>query len=83
MYEQFGISEKIEKLSIKSEKEVENVFKQIDEICAYNTLKVLKAFQDNHISEIHFGSTTGYGYLRNTCTNSGTICIFKTRRYTS
>lgn len=62
MYEQFGISEKVEKLSIKSEKEVANVFKQIDEICEYNTLKVLKAFQDNHISEIHFGSTTGYGY---------------------
>lgn len=62
MYEQFGISEKVEKLSIKSEKEVANLFKQIDEICEYNTLKVLKAFQDNHISEIHFGSTTGYGY---------------------
>ena len=27
-----------------------------------NSLKVLKAFQDNNLSEIHFGTTTGYGY---------------------
>lgn len=25
-------------------------------------MKVLKAFQDNNISDMHFGSTTGYGY---------------------
>ena len=62
MYKQFGISEKIQNLCTKSEEDVEKVFKGIEEICQYNTLKVLKAFQDNHISEIHFGSTTGYGY---------------------
>ena len=33
MYEQFGISEKIEKLCTKSEQDVENVFKQIDNTC--------------------------------------------------
>lgn len=62
MYKEFGISEKIINLSTKAEKDVENVFKEIDKICEYNTLKVLKAFQDNHISDMHFGSTTGYGY---------------------
>ncbi len=62
MYEQFGISEKIENLCTKSEQDVENVFKQIDNVCEYNSLKVLKAFQNNNISDIHFNSTTGYGY---------------------
>ena len=37
-------------------------FKQIDEICEYNTAKVLKALQENRISDMHFGTTTGYGY---------------------
>ena len=62
MYEKFGISEKVEKLILNSEEEVEEIFKKIDKTCEYNSLKVLKAFQDNRISEVHFGSTTGYGY---------------------
>lgn len=37
-------------------------FKKIDEICEYNSEKVLNAFWNNHISEIHFNNTTGYGY---------------------
>ncbi len=37
-------------------------FKKIDEICFYNSGKVLKAFQSNSVSETHFNSTTGYGY---------------------
>ena len=28
----------------------------------YNSMKVLKAFQDANISDVHFNSTTGYGY---------------------
>ena len=28
----------------------------------YNSIKVLKAFSDNNISETHFNTTTGYGY---------------------
>jgi cystathionine beta-lyase family protein involved in aluminum resistance len=62
MYKEFGISEKIINLSTKAEKDVENIFKQIDNVCEYNSLKVLKAFQKYNISDIHFGSTTGYGY---------------------
>ena len=37
-------------------------FKLIDDICFYNSEKVLKAFQENSVSETHFNSTTGYGY---------------------
>ena len=62
MYKEFGISENIIKLSTKAEQDVEKIFNKIENTCEYNTLKVLKAFQDNNISDIHFGSTTGYGY---------------------
>ena len=62
MYEQFGISKEIEELSTKVEQEVEKEFKNIEKTCEENSLKVLKAFQKNEIAEMHFGSTTGYGY---------------------
>ena len=62
MYKEYGISEETFKLVKKSEKEVEKEFENINEICEYNTLKVLKAFHDNSVSEVHFNETTGYGY---------------------
>ena len=62
MYQKFGISEELEELSTKVEKDVENIFRKIDETCTKNSLKVLQAFQNNEIAEMHFGSTTGYGY---------------------
>ncbi|NLC87566.1 MAG: hypothetical protein GX682_02135 [Clostridiaceae bacterium] len=62
MYEDFGISKEIEILSTKVEQDVEIIFKNIDKVCQKNSLKVLKAFQNNKISDMHFGSTTGYGY---------------------
>ena len=62
MLKGFGIKENIIELSKKVEKEIKPQFEQIEEICERNSLKVLKAFQDNRISEVHFGSTTGYGY---------------------
>lgn len=62
MYQEFGISKELEELTTKVEKDVEKVFKKIDETCTKNSLKVLQAFQKNQIAEMHFGSTTGYGY---------------------
>ncbi len=44
------------------EKECLEQFKLIDDICFCNSEKVLKAFQENSVSETHFNSTTGYGY---------------------
>ena len=35
---------------------------KIEKICEFNSRKVLEAFQNNQISDMHFGSTTGYGY---------------------
>lgn len=62
MYNELGISEKIENLSNEVEEEIKEEFKKIENISTYNSLKVLKAFKDNNISELHFNSTTGYGY---------------------
>lgn len=56
------ISKEVIELVNKSENEVQAQFKDVERICEKNTYKVLKAFQDNALSEIHFGETTGYGY---------------------
>ena len=44
------------------EKELVNEFNEIDEICYFNSKKVLDAFHNNRLSDIHLNSTTGYGY---------------------
>ncbi len=44
------------------EEEIKDTIKKIDDDCLYNSQKVLKAFQNNNVSEMHFNSTTGYGY---------------------
>ena len=61
MYEQFGISKELEELSKKVEEEVKEQFKEIDRVCEINSIKVLKAFQDNNLSETHLNTSTGYG----------------------
>jgi cystathionine beta-lyase family protein involved in aluminum resistance len=43
-------------------KDVEDQFKMYDEIREYNQIKVLKAFQQERISDAHFTNSSGYGY---------------------
>lgn len=62
MYKQYGISEDTIKLVRETEIEVKKELDKIQEIGEYNSLKVLKAFHDNNLSEVHFNATTGYGY---------------------
>ncbi len=62
MYQEFGINEKIELMADEAEREIKKNFENIDKNCTKNSLKVLKAFQDNKISDMHFNQTTGYGY---------------------
>lgn len=59
---QFGISENVLDYSLKKEKEIANLFIDVDHISEYNQLKVLSAMQKNKLSDIHFAATTGYGY---------------------
>lgn len=56
------LSEEVIKLGKKAEAEVQRQFKEIDELCEYHSLRVLKALQKYQISDMHFNSTTGYGY---------------------
>lgn len=50
-------------IDIKSaENKLINVFNNIDDVCFYNSQKVIKAFWQANISETDFNSTTGYGY---------------------
>lgn len=46
----------------KSELELTSIFKNIDDTAFFYSEKVLKAMQDNKLSEAAFASTTGYGY---------------------
>lgn len=61
-YDNFAISNDILTLANNCEKKLFSVFQDIDNLCEKNSLKVLNAFQKHHISEVHFNSTTGYGY---------------------
>ena len=46
----------------QEEKKIKKELSEVDQICSYNSFKVLKAFQNNKVSEVHFNETTGYGY---------------------
>lgn len=59
---EFKISEKAIGLHEKAMTAVEPLFKDYDDIREYNQFKVLKAFQEENISDYHFTYTTGYGY---------------------
>ncbi len=58
----FKFDEKLEKYSALAEKKASERFKMIDEITEYNQTKVLNAFIKNRVSEMHLGTSTGYGY---------------------
>lgn len=62
MYKEYGISEEIENLAKQVEEEIKPELEEINKICQINSLKVLKAFQKYKVSEVHFNSSTGYGY---------------------
>ena len=56
------IDDKLIELSKQVEKEIKEEIKKVDSDCMYNSMKILNAFHNNRISDLHFGSTTGYGY---------------------
>ncbi len=59
---EFGISEDVIKIVDSAEKDIEEEIKKISSIREYNQYKVIKAMQDNRLSDTHFAGTTGYGY---------------------
>ena len=57
-----NIDENLLELGKKCEEEIKDELKKIDDICMFNSMKVLNAFHEENISEIHFNTSTGYGY---------------------
>lgn len=62
MYDKLNIDKKVIELSKEIKNELRVQFNKIDEICEFNSMKVLSAFHKHNISEVHFNMTTGYGY---------------------
>ena len=58
----FKFDKTLEKYSELAEKKASETFKIIDGITEYNQTKVLNAFIKNRVSEMHLGTSTGYGY---------------------
>ena len=52
----------IENLIKSAEEKLISEYKKVDQICEFNSQKVISAFWNTRISETHFNSTTGYGY---------------------
>ncbi len=62
-YEKFyNIDKKVIETAQSSLSDLDSCFKEIDIIAEINQMKVLKAMQQNGLSDIHFNYTSGYGY---------------------
>ena len=62
MYDILEIDKNVIELVEKCEKECSEEFRKIEERAFKNSLKVLSSFHKNRVSDVHFNSTTGYGY---------------------
>lgn len=60
--EVFEFSDRIKMAAGKAIELTVPKFAELDRLCEYNGQRVLKAFIDNRVSEIHLKGTTGYGY---------------------
>ena len=62
MYQQLGISEEVWRYGQKTEESLKERFRDFDETAEYNQLKVIRAMQENRVSEGCFNYVSGYGY---------------------
>lgn len=62
IYSFFKISQEVLALARNIETDLKTIFDELDEIKQYNQLKVLRAMQMSRLSDIHFHSSSGYGY---------------------
>ncbi len=62
LYHDLNISDEVIKKADLIENELKDRFEDIDRTAEYNQLKVLKAMQDNRVSEACMYGTSGYGY---------------------
>ncbi len=52
---------KLEELSKEVEKDLEKEFENVQNVCKINSMKVIKAFQECNLKEMHLQTSTGYG----------------------
>ncbi len=62
MYARMGIGEKVYEYGDTVLEKLTGRFAEIDRIAEYNQMKVIKAMQENKVSEACLLGTTGYGY---------------------
>lgn len=62
IYDLFSVSKDLIDIANNAEEEIKEMYEEIENIAMYNQAKVLKAFQENQVSTVHLGKTTGYGY---------------------
>ena len=64
MYKELDIDSKVVELvkQIENDSQVKEMFSKIEENEHLNSLKVLSAFHKFEVQDVHFSSTTGYGY---------------------
>lgn len=61
-YTTLGLDPKVLAFCSDIEQGLKDRFRLIDQVAEINQMKVLKAMQDNRLSDVHFAATTGYGY---------------------
>jgi len=62
MYKNMGICDEVYDYCDNIIRSLHDRFEEIDKNAEYNQMKVIKAMQDNKVSEMHLSGTTGYGY---------------------
>lgn len=62
LYKNYKIKEEVINLFETASKDIKDQLEELDRIKEYNQLKVMKAFQEERISDSHFTNSSGYGY---------------------
>ena len=62
IYEELGISREVWEYGQKTEEALKDRFQEFDATAEYNQLKVIRAMQENRVSEGCFNYASGYGY---------------------
>ena len=62
LYEQLGISSQVYDFCHEIEESLKERFEQFDKTAEYNQMKVIRAMQENRVSEGCFNYVSGYGY---------------------
>ena len=63
LYEQLGISSQVYDFCHEIEESLKERFEQFDKTAEYNQMKVIRAMQENRVSEGCFNYVSGYGIM--------------------